>query len=439
MIALGAGYAETCKSGSGGGSAETAAETQYGAAVPTSHILQCNESMIITDTKGALRQQVGGALAQNGYKVTELNLADCWASTADYNPLRCIRFDSGKKHYNEQDILRVAACLVPEEIHNDPFWDRAARMLLETLIGYLLERKPLEEHALDAIVRLLSEMHGGKPETRDGKAELYGGNTGKLLDECAQAAPDSFAAVRWRLYKAMTVADKTHACVLGVLAEKLSALTFDGASNLFHMAEQIDFASLGRKKTALFLTVSDTDRSLDPLAALFYAQALQELCAEADRKPEHRLAVPVRFYLDDFAANVAIPDFDKTVSVIRSREISVSIILQSLSQLESLYGHAKALTILNGCDNLLYLGGQDVETAKHVSIKANKPVSSVLNMPLDGAWLFTRGREPQQVRKYDVERHPLYGGYAHEPAEARFCREGAGFDFGDEDDEALPF
>ena len=161
------------------------------------NILQCTESMVIADTKGALRQQVGDALAQNGYKVLELNLADCRVSTVGYNPLRCIRFDDDRRHCNEQDILRAAACLVPSEIKNDPFWDRAARMLLETLIGYLLECQPPEEHTLDSIVLLLSEMYGGK--------------TGNLLEEYALIAPDSFTAVRWRLYKAMTMADRTHA------------------------------------------------------------------------------------------------------------------------------------------------------------------------------------------------------------------------------------
>ena len=158
----------------------------------------------------------------------------------------------------------------------------------------------------------------------------------------------------------------------------------------------------------MFLTVSDTDRSMDGLANLFYTQALQSLCAAADKSPGHRLTVPVRFILDDFAANTCIPDFDKTVSVTRSREVSVSVILQSLSQLEALYGHAKALTILNNCDHFLYLGGQDVETATFVSKKANRPVSDILNMPLDSAWLFTRGTPPRQVRKFKLESHPRY-------------------------------
>lgn len=206
----------------------------------------------------------------------------------------------------------------------------------------------------------------------------------------------------------MAPADRTQACIQGILAEKLSTLTFDGVADLFTRPEQMDFAALGRERIALFLTISDTDRSMDPLAALLYTQALQALCTEADRMPEHRLTIPVRLYLDDFAANVTIPDFDKIISVIRSREISVSVILQSLSQLESLYGHPRAQTILSGCDNMLYLGGQDVETAQYISTKANKPASSILNMPLDAAWLFMRGAEPKQVRKYDLSSHPRY-------------------------------
>ena len=104
-----------------------------------------------------------------------------------------------------------------------------------------------------------------------------------------------------------------------------------------------------------------------------------------------------------------IPDFDKAISVIRSREVSVSIILQSISQLEAIYGKAKAMTIINNCDNCLYLGGQDVETARYIAAKADKPLGRVLNMPLDDAWLFTRGQAARQVHKYDIRTHRLYG------------------------------
>ncbi len=218
------------------------------------------------------------------------------------------------------------------------------------------------------------------------------------------------AVARYKQYKSMSQAEKMYASIIGILAEKLSVFTFDGASALFNNRNKIDFQKLGREKTAVFLHISDTDRSMDRLAVLFYTQTLQVLCSEADKSPGHRLKVPVRLILDDFAsaADVCIPDFDKIISVIRSREISVSVIIQSLSQLEASYGHARAATIINNCDHLLYLGGQDVETVRYIATKANKSIHTILNMPLDNAWLFVRGREPQQVQKFALEQHTRY-------------------------------
>lgn len=207
-----------------------------------------------------------------------------------------------------------------------------------------------------------------------------------------------------------------YASVQGILAEKLSIYTYRGTRALTaDHPRRIDLRSIGQRKTAVFLHLSDTDRSMDRLAALFYTQALQVLCNCADERKSSRLKVPVRFILDDFAAaaDACIPDFDRIISVIRSREISVSIILQSLSQLESSYGPSKAKTILNNCDHLLYLGGQDVETARYISTKANKPLAAVLDMPLDGAWLFERGKSPRQVQKYRLKDHPVFAGECH--------------------------
>ena len=172
--------------------------------------------------------------------------------------------------------------------------------------------------------------------------------------------------------------------------------------------DKIDIKAIGREKTALFLNISDTDRSMDRLVNVFYTQALQMLCEEAESRPECRLAVPVRFIMDDFATNADIPDFDKMVSVIRSRQISVSIMLQSITQLDGIYGPDKAGTIINNCDIMLYLGGQDIKTAEIVSIKANVPLNSILDMSTKDAWLFTRGEPGKKVKKYNPACHPEY-------------------------------
>ena len=362
------------------------------------NILQCSESFIVADTKNSLRAETEAVLRQNGYKVLSLDL--CGGPSSGYNPLDYIRLDPKTNRHNEQDIMAVSAALIPIETPRDPFWEFSARIYLESIIGYVLESLPEEEHTMDSVVCLSREIGTGR--------------LSKLMDELAVLDPDSFAARRYSICRDGEKADRTNACVLMFLAEKLAPLDYAGARAMFHNPDKIGLARLGREKTAVFLGVSDTDRSMDRLANLFYTQALHVLCDEADHNPAHRLNVPVRFILDDFAANARIPDFDKILSVVRSRDISASVILQSISQLESMYGHAAAMTIINNCDHCLYLGGQDVETARYMGLKANRSTGTMLSMPLDSAWLFARGEQPRLTRKFDLYSHRRY----HELPEA---------------------
>lgn len=359
------------------------------------NILQSSESLIVTDTKGDLCQQTRAVLEKRGYEVLEINLTDCITSPYGYNPLDYIRVDyEGRCH--EQDVLTVAAALVPVGSLHDPYWELSARFMLACLIAYTMECLPECEHTMDSVTRLFREMGTGRFDT--------------LMQELTEIDPECLAAIQYQMFRLVQKSDKTYASIQGILAEKLSPLAFSGPRYLLNHPQKISLSRIGEHKTAVFIHVSDTDRSMDRIAALLYTQALQVLCNSADEQQNRRLKVPVRFILDDFAsaADACIPDFDKITSVIRSREISVSIILQSLSQLEASYGHSRAMTIINNCDHLLYLGGQDVETARYISAKANKSATSVLQMPLDGAWLFERGTAPRQVQKFTLESHPLY-------------------------------
>ena len=357
------------------------------------NLLSSQESFIVTDTKGTLRRQVGGILERRGFRVLELDFTDLIHSPWGYNPLRYIRWDSERECWNEQDIITVAAALVPVETLNEPFWECAARNLLEALIGYTLDCLPPEEHTLTSAAKLFAEAESGILD--------------ELMREYCTICPDGFVAMRWKGLQGGRKADRTYSSILAILSQKLSNYSFGGVQWLFTNQNQIDFAAISQEPTAVFVHVSDCDFSLSNLTSLFYTQSLQALIAEADSRPDNRLQIPVRLYLDDFA-NLIIPDVDKTISVIRSREISVSIALQSVTQLEELYGHAKAMTIIDNCDHLLYLGGQSVETARFIGAKANKPASAILNMPLGKAWLFERGCNPREVRRYDLTRHPLY-------------------------------
>lgn len=358
------------------------------------NILKCRgQSLIVTDTKGSLREQTEAALIQAGYKIINIDFTDC-GNSYGWNPLDGVRYDRGRDKYREQDILTIAAGLAPVESTHDPFWDLSARMVLESLIAYTLECLPKEEHTLNSVYRIFREM--GNQRFR------------RLFQELSELDPASFAVSRYDLYRTNVRAEKMFESIKGVLGEKLSPLMFDGAGKMYSADRRMDFSKISHELTAVFVNVSDTDRSLDRLVGLFFYQALHELCNTADKSPGHRLDIPVRLIIDDFAAGTVIPDFDSILSVIRSREIYVSIILQSISQLESLYGHTKATTIMNNCDHLIYLGGQDAETARYIGTKAGKSAGGILSMPLGSAWIFERGNQPRQVRKYCHEDREEY-------------------------------
>ena len=358
------------------------------------NLMQCNESIIVADTKNCLFGEIGPLMKQNGYRVINVDFTDMMESYG-YNPLDYIRYDQKRGKYSDQDIVRITACLVPIEDPRQAIWEYHARMYMSALIGYVLECLPPEEHTLEYVMKLSGEMDS---EGFDDRFQALG-----------KMNPNSFAWTRYQMFKDNKKAERMHESIRGILGEKLDVLTFDGPLQMYSRPDKVDFASLGREKTVVFLNISDTDRSVDRLVNLFYAQALQALCNSADKDyPDHRLPIPVRFILDDFAANAEIPNFDKTISVIRSREIYVSVILQSLSQLETIYKEGRDKTIINNCDNWLYLGGQDVDTAKYFAYKMNKTADTVLNMPLDAAYLFTRGSRGRMVKKYDLTSHPRY-------------------------------
>lgn len=372
------------------------------------NLLQCQESVIVTDTKGSLLDEVGPDLAARGYRILSIDFADLGRpgpGACGYNPLDYIRYNPDTGRWSEQDIMSIAGALVPVESKNDPFWDYSAQMYAACMIGYVMECLPPEERTLESVMTLFRSMEYDRSNSNFENGSQFG----RLLHELGQENPNSFAWRKFCTFRGNASAEKMHESIRGILASRMDILTFDAAVSLYTRKNRVDFASLGKERTALFLTVSDTDRSLDRLVNLFYTQAFQALCSSADRDyPGHRLPVPVRFMLDDFAAGTIIPDFDNLTSVIRSREISVSIVIQSLTQLEGLYGKAKAMTIMNNCDNCLYLGGQDVNTARTMAEKLNRPANAILTLPLGSAYLFTRGQAAKQVEKYDLKTHERY-------------------------------
>lgn len=340
-------------------------------------------SMVISDTKRQIYKSFKSELENKGYDVYILDFVNP-LNSCGYNPLAEIRrYKNGK--YREQDILTLSNIIMPVLSKQDPFWEQAAGAFLTFLISYCLEALPEKEHNMVSVCELFNAAispNGLLP-----------------FEMWTRENPDSYTARKIKHIASIRNADRTWSCIVEFLNCALQPFMFNEAKEIFTNENNFSPVTLGRKKSVLFLNVSDTDSSLDRLVNIFYTQTLNRLCSEADENKEGRLKVPVRIIMDDFAASAKIPDFHKIISVIRSRDISVSLVLQSLTQLDSMYSHSEALTIVNNCDHLLYLGCQDMETAEFIGCRVFKTADSVLCLPRNRAILITNGEKAVTVDK----------------------------------------
>lgn len=356
------------------------------------NLLQCEGSYVVLDSKGRLFREMGPCLSAHGYTVDCLDFTTM-EGTIGYDPLHHIRWRKGRPL--AQDIISIASALFPRsEMGDDPFWAGAAANYVASYIAYVFEALPDREWNMASVVSVYEQVCEG--------------NADALFSDLSRQDPESYAVSLYRRAKSTARAEKMHSSIMGIIAANLMPLTFDGALASFRRVDQIDFCDLGRERRVLFVTMDDMDRSLAPLTSLFIRQAFSSLCDFADAKCEGgRLPVPVRFMLDDFA-NLTLPDFDDVLSVIRSREISCTIICQTVSQLEARYNQAVANSIIGNCDRHLVLGFQDERTARYFSLRANKTATTLLETPADNWWLFERGHRGVCEPGYKIEDHPGY-------------------------------
>lgn len=383
----------------------------------TPNIFSTGGSIVVVDTKGLLYKKYAAALRRRGYKTLLLDFVHPEDSAA-FNPLDTVEWykkksirvvcpaiydDDGEEmfpeeideveevRYRQQDLQRIASLLQPTaKYEKDPFWPESAQQVIISLMAYVLEVMPPKKQHFGTVTALFRRMC--EEITRKGFKDV------SFFAELEEENPDSFAVKKYHMYSYNFPAEKCWASIAQFVGNALQIFDYEENREMFGK-RGIDLAMCGREKTALFVNVSDTDRSMDGIVNIFYTMLFQMLCREADANPDGRLKVPVHIMLDDFAANVYIPDFDKIVSVIRSRDISVSIILQSISQLKALYNEGQASTIINNCDNMVYMGGQDVETARFFADKAGKLPENILQLDLQHEWLFTRGQAARLLEK----------------------------------------
>ncbi|MDE7360454.1 MAG: type IV secretory system conjugative DNA transfer family protein [Oscillospiraceae bacterium] len=346
------------------------------------NISQCAGSYVVSDPKGDLYKKYKGYLRKNGYDVRVINFAHPELSDS-YNPLHYIK--------STQDIVKFSSLLVNDArsaaSKADPYWDLISATLLSAVIGMLKE----EKYRSCTFKDILTMVRGGVRDNEDKHVSALS----VLFERLEAKNPDSWACAQFKGVNAAP--GTTYNCILSTLSAKFAKLD---SSELHKMmsGKRFDFSSISRRKTAVFVIVSDTDRTMDTLANIFFTQAINALCDFADTGcKNNRLPIPVRFILDDFATNCRIDEFPRIISSIRSRGISVMLMIQSEAQLRQGYG-ADAATIISNCDTYAYIGGNDVETAESISIRSDRPLTEVLYMPVGDCMVFRRGSKPVCTR-----------------------------------------
>ena len=389
----------------------------------TPNLLQMHSSYVLTDPKGTTVLEVGNAFLKKGYHIKIFNTIN-FKKSMRYNPFHYI--------HSEKDILKLVTTLMTntrgEGKGGDPFWDKAEKLLLTSLIAYIHYEAPEEEQNFATLLEFLNIM-----EVREDDEEFQN-PVDLMFEDLAKEKPDHFAVRQYRLYK--LAAGKTAKSILISCGARLAP--FDIAELREITAyDELELDTLGDRKTALFLIMSDTDSTFNFLISLIYTQLFNLLCEKADDQYGGRLPVHVRCLLDEFANIGQIPNFEKLIATIRSREISACLILQAKSQLKAIYKD-NADTIIGNCDASLFLGGSEPTTLKDLNTALGKEtidsfnqsenrgsqVSHGLNYQklgkalmdidelavLDGSKciLQLRGVRPFLSDKYDITRHPNY-------------------------------
>ena len=375
----------------------------------TPNLLTVDHSMVVADTKGQLHRKY---LENKGFRVLCIDFVNSERS-ATYNMLDFVSWyeepvknedgsESARRMYRQKDLKKIANALISDRdaCNGDVFWTNSARTVLVSLMAYVMEAvKPADRHmgtVAEFFQQMVQEVVEYQNSTSDNKKAWQGVSFFKSLEA---EDPDSFAVKMYKMYAGNFPADKCWASIVQFVANALEVFNYREVRPLLCGKSALDLADLGREKTILFVNISDTDRSMDAVVNVFYTQLLQVLCEAADKREDGQLEVPVRIILDDFAANVYIPDFDKIISVIRSRRVSVSVILQSLSQLDGMYKDGKAKTIVSNCDCKVFLGGQEPGTAKSIADMAGRLPETIMNMESDQVLVFVRGRQPEMLEK----------------------------------------
>ena len=350
------------------------------------NLLQCHSSYVVTDPKGSIVVECGNALLKNGYKLKILNTIN-FKKSMHYNPFAYV--------HSEKDILKLVTTLMTntkgEGSGGDPFWEKSERLLLTALIAYLHYEAPVEEQNFATLLEMLNTMQVLEDD------EEYQNPVDLLFEELAKEKPNSFAGRQYKLYK--LAAGKTAKSILISCGARLAPFDIQELRDLT-MYDELALDTLGDKKTALFLIMSDTDSTFNFLISMVYTQLFNLLCDKADDVYGGKLPIHVRCLIDECANIGQIPNLEKLVATIRSREISACLVLQARSQLKAIYKD-NADTIVGNMDSQIFLGGSEPTTLKDLSEMLGKETIDAFNTS------DTRGNSPSYGTTFQKMGHEL--------------------------------
>ena len=350
------------------------------------NLLQCHSSYVVTDPKGSIVVECGNALLKNGYKLKILNTIN-FSKSMHYNPFAYV--------HSEKDILKLVTTLMTntkgEGSGGDPFWEKSERLLLTALIAYLHYEAPVEEQNFATLLEMLNTMQVLEDD------EEYQNPVDLLFEELAKKKSNSFAGRQYKLYK--LAAGKTAKSILISCGARLAPFDIQELRDLT-MYDELQLDTLGDKKTALFLIMSDTDSTFNFLISMVYTQLFNLLCDKADDVYGGKLPIHVRCLIDECANIGQIPNLEKLVATIRSREISACLVLQARSQLKAIYKD-NADTIVGNMDSQIFLGGSEPTTLKDLSEMLGKETIDAFNTS------DTRGNSPSYGTTFQKMGHEL--------------------------------
>ena len=350
------------------------------------NLLQCHSSYVVTDPKGSIVVECGNALLKKGYKLKILNTIN-FSKSMHYNPFAYV--------HSEKDILKLVTTLMTntkgEGSGGDPFWEKSERLLLTALIAYLHYEAPVEEQNFATLLEMLNTMQVLEDD------EEYQNPVDLLFEELAKKKPNSFAGRQYKLYK--LAAGKTAKSILISCGARLAPFDIQELRDLT-MYDELQLDTLGDQKTALFLIMSDTDSTFNFLISMVYTQLFNLLCDKADDVYGGKLPIHVRCLIDECANIGQIPNLEKLVATIRSREISACLVLQARSQLKAIYKD-NADTIVGNMDSQIFLGGSEPTTLKDLSEMLGKETIDAFNTS------DTRGNSPSYGTTFQKMGHEL--------------------------------